>query len=99
VKTKLVEPRAGHETEVCTASGHEVERCDLAGDLDGVQCLCVESRGPEAHALGGAGDREQRRDRRLEEQIVVDGDDVEPGALGPTGETNVLLGGLVRLQA
>src|SRR5881628_3765872 len=59
----------------------------------------VERGGAEANPLRDARDREEREDRRLEEEIVEDGDDVEPGGLGAAPEPLVLRDGRVGLEA
>jgi hypothetical protein len=56
-------------------------------------------RRTQAHALGDVRHREQREDRRLVEEVVEDGDPVEPRDFDAACDRLVLLDGLVRLGA
>ena len=54
--------------------------------------------GPTRTRAVAARDLEQGRQRRLEPEVVVDGDDVEAARLGARGEQRVVAGPLVGLQ-
>jgi hypothetical protein len=89
LEPELVEPGALDEAEVGAPVRGAIERRDLAGDLDRVQRVRVQRRRPDADPLGCRRDLEQGRDRRGEEQVVKDRDDVEARLLGPPGELGV----------
>ena len=98
VEPQPVEPCARGEAEIGAAAGGDVERRGLPGELDRMERRGVERGRPEPHPLGRRRDHEQREDRGLEEEVVVDRDDVEACLLGLLRERRVLLGPLVRLQ-
>ena len=52
----------------------------------------VERRRSEADPLGDAGHEQQRPDRGLVKQVVVDGEDVEPGVLGAARDRSYVAG-------
>jgi hypothetical protein len=68
-------------------------------DLDRTERRRVRRRRTQAHALGDVRHREQREDRRLVEEVVEDGDPVEPRDFDAACDRLVLLDGLVRLGA
>ena len=67
---------------------------DLPRDLDRVQREGVQARRPEPHAARRPRDLQQRRERRLEPEVVEHADRREPGLLDGRGELAVLAGGL-----
>ncbi len=93
---EAVEPRALREAEERATSGNEVEHRDLAGDLVRVQRERVERCRPQADALRHASHEQQRPDRRLVEQVVVDGEHVDARVLGAARERLVLVRSLIR---
>ena len=97
-QAELVQPRALDEAEIRAPVRDCVERGDLPGDLDRVQRVGVESRRTDPDTLGRLRDQEERRDRGLVEQVVVDGEDVEAARLGLPCERGVLGRALVRLD-
>jgi hypothetical protein len=99
VEAELLHPGAAHEAEVGAARRGEVERRGLACDLDRVERLGVQRRRAEPHALRHAGDRQERKDRRLEEEILEDRDDVEARGLGAPAHRFVVGQRPVRLEA
>ena len=96
---ELVEPRPLREAEIRASARDRVEHRDLAGDLVRMQRERVERGRPESDPLRHAGHEQQRPDRRLVEQVVVDGENVDAARLGPPRERLVLLRRLVRANA
>ena len=96
---ELVEPRPFREAEVRTSPRDRVEHGDLAGDLVRMQRERVERCRPESDPLGHPSHEQERPDRRLVEEVVVDREDVDAARLGPPRERFVLLRRLVRANA
>src|SRR5437763_15415643 len=86
------------EPEERAPTGDEVERSDLAGDLDGMQRVRIERGGADPDTLGRPGYEDERDDRRLEQQVVEDRHDVHAGRLSPPPQLGVVLGSLVGLE-
>ena len=98
MQAELVQPRALDEAEIRAPVRDCVERGDLPGDLDRMQRVGVEGRRTDPDTLGRLRDQEERRDRGLVEQVVVDGEDVEAARLRLHCERGVLGRALVRLD-
>src|SRR5204863_440921 len=72
LEAETVEPRPVGEPEEGTSAGNEVERGDLAGDLDRVERVRIERCGADADALGRRSYEDERDDRGLEQQVMKD---------------------------
>ena len=91
---EAIEPRAFCEPEERATARDRVDHRDLSGYLVRVQRERVERRRAEANPLGHACHEQERPDRGLVEQVVVDGEDVDPGGLGAPRERLVVLGAM-----
>ena len=99
VDAETVEPRPLREAEEGATVRDRVEHRGLAGDLVRMQRERVQRSRPEADPLRHASHQQERSDRRLVEQVVVDGQDVDARLLGSAGERLVLVGRLIRADA
>jgi hypothetical protein len=89
VQPQPVEPGSCRQAEIGATARREIQGRRLPCQFDRMQRRRIQRCRPETHALGGVRDQEQRKDRRLEEQVVVDRDHVEAARLRPLRERRV----------
>ena len=99
VDAEAIEPGALGKSQVRATARHRIEQRSLARDLVRMEREGVERGRPEAHALADARHQEQRPDRGLVEEVVEDGDDVDPGHVRPPCDRLVRLRLLVGQKA
>jgi hypothetical protein len=93
-----VQPGAAGQAEVGAAAGGRVERRESAGDLVGMLGVRVEAGRPQPDPRGGPRHLQQRRQRRLVQQVGEHAYHVEAVGLGRRGELGVPAGPLVGLE-
>ena len=93
-----IEPRASRQAKVCPTARGQVQQRDLTGDFERMHRIRVQRRGAQPRAMQRGRHPQERTERWLVQQVVVDADHVEGVAIHGFGESAILSGRLVALE-